>query len=61
MSSRRARSVQRMQALGGADAGTQDRSLRQDYLLYLRDMAVAAVIFLPLWELLHLGRVLLTR
>ena len=61
MSTRHARSAQGGQAHGGAGADMQERSLRQDGLLYLRDMGVAAVIFLPLWELLHLGRALLTR
>ena len=33
--------------------------MRHDCLLYFRDMTVAAIIFLPLWALLYLARVLL--
>lgn len=33
-------------------------SLRHDCALYFRDLAVAAIIFLPIWALLYVLRVL---
>lgn len=35
-------------------------SLRHDCAVYFRDLAVAAVIFLPIWGLLYVLRVLVS-
>lgn len=42
------------------DSGVElpDASLLHDCALYFRDLAMAAVIFLPIWALLYLLRVL---
>lgn len=40
------------------DNSLPQASLRHDCALYFRDLAVAAIIFLPIWSLLYL-RVLL--
>lgn len=37
----------------------QQGSLRHDCALYFRDLAVATLIFLPIWGLLYLLRALL--
>jgi hypothetical protein len=39
------------------EAGLQEGSLRHDCALYFRDMAVTAIIFLPIWSLLYLLQV----
>jgi hypothetical protein len=40
------------------DNGLPQASLRRDCALYFRDLAVAAIVFLPIWSLLYLLRVL---
>lgn len=40
--------------------GLPQGSLRHDCALYFRDLAVAAIIFLPIWSLLYLLRVLIS-
>jgi hypothetical protein len=40
--------------------GLAQGSLRQDCALYFRDLAVATVIFLPVWSLLYLLRLLVS-
>ncbi|EIL94512.1 hypothetical protein [Rhodanobacter spathiphylli] len=37
--------------------GLPHGSLRHDCVLYFRDLAVATIIFVPFWSLLHLLRV----
>jgi len=43
-----------------ARAGSPQRSLRQDCVLYIRDMGLTTIIFVPFWTALYLARVLLT-
>lgn len=61
MSRRRRDPVRDQQPLDDAGADAPARTLGQDCLLYFRDIGIATLIFLPLWELLHLGRTVLFR